>query len=60
MLAYKFSKVSDFTHFDIINGNLPGLLHYEDKIVWLIQLTRVPFLDHRLVNFLFQSQLFKK
>ena len=52
MLEYKFSKVSDFTHFDIINSNLPSLLHYEDRNSMAHSIeARVPFLDHRLVEF---------
>ena len=52
MLAYKFSKVSDFNHFDIINSNLPSLLHYEDRNSMAHSIVaRVPFLDHRLVEF---------
>ena len=39
---------------DIVHTSLPSLLRYEDKnaMAWSIE-TRVPFLDHKLVEFLF-------
>ena len=52
MLPYSFSNLTDYSHYDITNSNLPSLLHYEDRNSMAHSIeARVPFLDHRLLEF---------
>lgn len=47
-------SLSEHQHADLTQFSLPALLRYEDRnsMAWSIE-SRVPFLDHRLVEFLF-------
>ena len=49
------SKTDNFLYQLIFNTSLPSLLHYEDRNSMAFSIeSRVPFLDHRLVEFAFQ------
>lgn len=48
------SKTDNFLYHLIFNTSLPSLLHYEDRNSMAFSIeSRVPFLDHRLVEFCF-------
>ncbi len=48
------SKTDNFLYHLIFNSSLPSLLHYEDRNSMAFSIeSRVPFLDHRLVEFCF-------
>jgi asparagine synthase (glutamine-hydrolysing) len=48
------SKLSDFLYNLLFTTSLPALLHYEDRNSMAFSIeSRVPFLDHRLVEFAF-------
>ena len=47
-------KLSQFLYHLTFNSSLPNLLHYEDRNSMAFSIeSRVPFLDHRLVEFVF-------
>src|SRR4029079_13144801 len=47
-------KVNNFTYHMMFTTSLPTLLHYEDRFSMAFSLeSRVPFLDHRLVEFIY-------
>jgi len=49
------SAMDNFLYHLIFNTSLPSLLHYEDRNSMAFSIeSRVPFLDHRLVEFAFQ------
>lgn len=48
------SKLNDFLYQLLFNTSLPSLLHYEDRNSMAFSIeSRVPFLDHRLVDYVF-------
>jgi asparagine synthase (glutamine-hydrolysing) len=50
----KGSRVDNFLYHLVFNTSLPSLLHYEDRNSMAFSIeSRVPFLDHRLVEFAF-------
>jgi asparagine synthase (glutamine-hydrolysing) len=56
LLSYKKGNRTDnFLYHLVFNTSLPTLLHYEDRNSMAFSVeSRVPFLDHRLVEFAFQ------
>ncbi len=49
------SRTDNFLYHLVFNTSLPSLLHYEDRNSMAFSVeSRVPFLDHRLVEFVFQ------
>lgn len=51
------TKTDNFLYNLILTTSLPSLLHYEDRNSMAFSVeSRVPFLDHRLVEFAFQLQ----
>jgi asparagine synthase (glutamine-hydrolysing) len=51
------NKLDNFLYQLCINTSLPNLLHYEDRNSMAFSVeSRVPFLDHRLVDFVFALQ----
>jgi len=53
---FNHNKLNDFLYNQVFKTSLPTLLHYEDhnSMAFSIE-SRVPFLDHRLVEHAFQS-----
>jgi asparagine synthase (glutamine-hydrolysing) len=57
LLEQGSSKVDGFLSNLLFNTSLPSLLHYEDRNSMAFSIeSRVPFLDHRLVEFAFSLQ----
>jgi asparagine synthase (glutamine-hydrolysing) len=61
MENYEGSRLNNFLYQLLFTSSLPTLLHYEDRnsMAYSIE-SRVPFLDHRLVEFAFSLNDFDK